>query len=64
MFRTSEASQCMTGLANRIIYPDYELTSVNIQHYDRLFLISGCSLLLSALFLLIEHMRKLFVRKY
>ena len=50
-------------LANRIIYPDYELTSVNTQHYDRLFLISGCSLLLSALFLFIEHMRQLLVEK-
>ena len=50
-------------LANRIIYPDYELTSVNIQHYDRLFLISGYSLLFSALFLFIELMRLLFLRK-
>ena len=50
-------------LANRIIYPDYELTSVKLPHYDRLFFISGCSLLLSALFLLIELMRLFSFRK-
>ena len=46
-------------VANEIIYPDHEIEDVHLAHYNRLWLLSGYSLLLCLLVLSSERMRNM-----
>ena len=57
MFPDTGSKSLRDCVANRIIYPDHEIEAVHLQHYERLFVLSGWALLFCLLVLVSEMLR-------